>query len=429
MLKAIKFLIVLLICWCSSIHAQVSKVTVTAIGTALTRDGAIAAALVNAAGQAFGMKIDSEVAMASSTVKAKSTSQTNEGTESSTAISNVSALNQYISQKIKTPTNSPILGYNIDKVSEQPTKLWEATITMTYSKYEQIGGENTRRSVVVVTNDKKNKELLIDTVSEAIVSSRRFDVLNRQNSELFNQEKAFIVNGDAAQGEVARLGQASGADYLVIAELQSLSVANNMRETIKLTGEVLVRSSASGILKLQVIEFSSRKVKWSASEKFGNTFAGASSVSNESLIKMISGAADKLVEKMVVSIYPIQIVKVVGGNIAVLNRGEGSINKGESYAIFLLGDDLKDPQSGEWLGALEIDAGTGKVIDVKPKFSYLKLDNGTLDEKAEYIVRKINPQQQKPAINNSANKSPTNQSSGKSPEQSKDEARKNFFTN
>ena len=403
MIQKFKFLVVLCVFLCCPAAAQVTKATVSANGVATTRDGAIAAALVNAAGQAFGMQIDSQTVMNSSSVKSRAAVKDGAGNEASSAASaSVTSLNAYISQKVKTPTNSPILGYTVNKVEELPTKLWDASVTMTYSKFQQIDGDSTRRSVVVVTNDAKNKDLLISTVSESIVASRRFDVLNRNNEAAFNQEKSFILGADAAQGEVARLGQAGGADYLVLAEIQSLSVANNQRETIALTGEVLVRSSASGILKLQVMEFSSRKVKWSASEKFVGNFGGASSVSNESLIKMIAGAADKLVEKMVVSIYPIQIVKVVPGGMAVINRGEGSVNKGESYAIFLMGEELKDPQSGESLGAMEMDAGTGKITDVKPKFSFLKVDSGTLDPQAEYIVRKIDAKPVKPTTAQSA---------------------------
>jgi hypothetical protein len=229
------------------------------------------------------------------------------------------------------------------------------------------------------------------------VASRRFDVLTRDNSALFNQEAAFIQGSDAAAAEVARLGQASGADYMVIAELQGLSLANNQRQTIQMTGEVLVRSSVSGMLKLQVVEFSSRKVKWSASEKFGGVYGGVSSISDQTLIGLVSGAADKLVQKMIASIYPIRIVKVLNGTTAVVNRGEDSIRKGQTYGIFLMGEELKDPQSGESLGALEIEVGIGTIIDVKPKVSFVQLKEGGLDPKADYILRPATAPVAKPA--------------------------------
>jgi hypothetical protein len=296
-------------------------------------------------------------------------------------------MNQVVAQKVSTPGYSPILGYTINFANQRAGGSWEAGVTMRYAQFKKLGGDSDRRSMVIVTNEKRFKDLLTTSVSQSIVASRRFDVLTRDNSALFNQEAAFIQGSDAASAEVARLGQASGADYMLIAELQGLSLANNQRQTIQMTGEVLVRSSVSGMLKLQVVEFSTRKVKWSSSEKFGGVYGGVSSISDQTLIGLVSGAADMLVQKMIASIYPIRIAKVLNGTTAVVNRGEDSVRKGETYGIFLMGEELKDPQSGESLGALEIEIGIGTIIDVKPKVSFIQLKEGGLDAKSDYILR------------------------------------------
>src|SRR5690606_34813413 len=138
-------------------------------------------------------------------------------------------------------------------------------VTLRYAKYQKLGGDSDRRGVVVMANDKRYRNLITSTVSESLVASRRFDVLNRDHAALFEDEKDFVLGSDAGSAEVARLSLATGADYLLIAELQSLGISNNMRETIRMTGEVLVKSAVSGTLKLQMIEFSTRKVKWSSS--------------------------------------------------------------------------------------------------------------------------------------------------------------------
>lgn len=370
-------------------HAQVTEMTVTGEGTGASKEQAVAAALTSAAGQAFGVKLDAATVSQSLAVEASS----NAGSSSLM----INQMNQVVAQQVSTPGNSPILGYSINFANERAGGTWSAGVTMRYAQFKKIGGNSDRRSMVIVTNEKRYKDLLTTTVSQSIVASRRFDVLTRDNSALFNQEAAFIQGSDAAAAEVARLGQASGADYMVIAELQGLSLANNQRQTIQMTGEVLVRSSVSGMLKLQVVEFSSRKVKWSASEKFGGVYGGVSSISDQTLIGLVSGAADKLVQKMIASIYPIRIVKVLNGTTAVVNRGEDSIRKGQTYGIFLMGEELKDPQSGESLGALEIEVGIGTIIDVKPKVSFVQLKEGGLDPKADYILRPATAPVAKPA--------------------------------
>jgi hypothetical protein len=361
--------------------AQVTEQSVTGEGSGITREHAIAAALTSAAGQAFGVAIDAATVSSSLAVEAS----TNEGSASLM----VNQLNQVIAQRVTSPGNKPILGYTIGFANESAAGVWKAGVTMRYAQFKKMGGDSDRRSIVVTTNEKRYRDLLTTTVGQSVVASRRFDVLNRENSALFNQEAAFIQGSDAANAEVARLGQASGADYLVIAELQGLSLANNQRQTIQMTGEVLVRSSVSGMLKLQVVEFSSRKVKWSASEKFGGSYGGVSSISDETLIGLVSAASDKLVQKMIASIYPIMIVKVLNGTTAIVNRGEDSVKKGETYGVFLMGEELKDPQSGESLGALEVEVGIGTIVDVKPKVSTIIVKAGGLDPspKTEYLLR------------------------------------------
>lgn len=372
------FLACLCMAW-GTAWGQVTEATITADGAGMTRDEAVAAALANAAGQAFGIQLNA--ATVSETLGAEVV------TDDRSQASMVSAVNRVVTQAINSPVNSPILGYTIDSLSEGIANTWDATVTLRYAKFERIGADSNRRSAIVVTSNKRYQELLTTTVSEALVASRRFDVLNRRNDALFEAEKAFIQGGDAATAEVARLSQASGADYLIVAELQGLSISNNMRETIRMTGEVLVRSAVSGTLRLEVIEFASRKVKWSSSQKFGGTYEGVSSIGAGTLSRLIGGAADKLMDNLIASIYPIRVIKVVG-DVAIINRGEGSATVGETYAVFLMGEELTDPQSGESLGVMEIEAGLGKITEVKPKFSFLKMATGQLDANAEYIVRK-----------------------------------------
>lgn len=359
--------------------AQVTEAQSTAQGSGMTREEAVQSAIVNAAGQAFGIDIQ-----ASTHVQSMAAEASQGGNHQDVFLSSI---NKVVQQQVRTPGNNPILGYTVDDATQTGEMAWEATVTLRYAQFQRMGADSERRSIVVATTAKRYRDLVTSTVGESVVASRRFDVLNRQHANLFDDEKDFILGGDAGSAEVARLSQATGADYLLIAELQGLSVRNNQRETIRMTGEVLVRSTASGTLKLQIVEFASRKVKWSATQKFGATYEGASSVGEATLARLIAGAADKLIDQMVAAIYPIRVVKVMGGT-AIINRGEGSINLGDTYAVFLMGDELVDPQSGESLGAMEVEVGIGQITDVKPKFSFLKMATGTLDAQGDYLLRK-----------------------------------------
>ncbi len=411
------FIAVMAFCSVTPAHvsAQVTEATVTAQGTGLTRDEAIQSALVSAAGQAFG--IDLQATTQSMSMAADVAVDNEEHNLMLTT------LNKNVQQVLRSPTNAPILGYSVDDTMQLPQAGWEATVTLRYAKFERMGADSNRRSVVVVGKHGRYGEMLSQTVGESLVGSRRFDVLNRENEEFFEQEKDFILSEDAAMAEVARLSQASGADYLVIAELVNLGISNNNRETIRMTGEVLVKSSASGTLRLQIIEFATRKVKWSDTQKFGGTYPGATSVGAGTLAGLIGSAADILVEKMVASIYPIRVVKVMGDT-AIINRGEGGVAKGERYAVFISGEELVDPQSGESLGSLETEVGLGTIVDVKPKFAFLKMDTGALAAGDDYIVRKSN--KKAPA---KAGAKPAARPQNAAPRKPQEPSRKDMFLN
>lgn len=379
MKKLFGALIVLLSLMTHQVSAQVVEATERATATGTSKRQAIEAAVVQATGQAFGMTVNAMTSTSDST--------TITGGETAGSSKFLTKVNDQVQQKIKSSTNNPITGYSVDSLKQLPNSLWEATVTIKYAKFKAIGQKSDRRSMVVITNEQKYKELLISDFSKALVGSRRFDVLNRENQQLFEKEKAFITGGDAAKAEVARLGQATGADYLVIVNLQGLNVANDRREKIQMTGETLVSSAASGTVSVEVIEFASRKVKWSGSEKFSANYNGATSVSSGNLSTLISGASEKLVNQLVATIYPIEVVKVLSKNMAVINRGSTSIKEGQKLTIYLKGEELTDKQSGESLGALEIKVGKGKVVETNPKYSTVQLESGEFDSNASYIVR------------------------------------------
>jgi hypothetical protein len=371
------FLLFLSLSQCA--FGQVTEATERGTASGSSKRQAIESAVVQAAGQAFGMTINA--------VTTTSDSTTITGGESSSSSKFLTTVNDQIQQKIKSPTNNPILGYSVDSLKQLPNSYWEATITLKYAKYNAIGQQSSRRSMVVITNEKAYKEILLSDFSKALVGIRRFDVLNRNNQNLFDKERAFITSGDAGRAEVSRLGQATGADYLAIIELKGLNISNNKRENIQMTGETIVSSSASGMVSVEVIEFSSRKLKWSGSEKFGSNYDGATAVSNSNLSTLISNASDKLVNNLVASIYPIEVVKVLGKKMAVINRGSNSIKMGQKLTFYLKGDELTDKQSGENLGALEIKIGSGRIVDANPKYSTVKLDDGDFDTNSNYIAR------------------------------------------
>ncbi len=351
----------------------------SAEGRGATRALAILDGLSNATAQAFGFTLQS------STRQSVASAELLVDDMQSSAL--LEQFNKAIAKQVSTDKSRPVTGYRVNSAEESANGRWIANVTIRYATYAKPGADSNRRTLIIASTSKQYPQAALEAVEQAVVASRRFDVLTRSHNAVFEQEKLFITGPDASRVEVARLSGASGADYVLIIDLQDLEVQNNIREVIKMTGEVIVTSKLSGTLRLRIMEFTSRKIKWVGTQAFAETVKGRTQITSDVLAKNLSTVARKLVSGMVETIFPTRVVRR-DGNMLVLNRGEGSIDQGEQLSVFVLGEDLRDPQSGESLGRMETHVATGTVIEVKPKYSILRLTSAlSAADSAELLVR------------------------------------------
>ena len=263
----------------------------------------------------------------------------------------------------------------------------ETTVEAPEAEANKPDADASRRTLIIASIARQYPQAVLEAVEQALVVSRRFDVLTRSHNAVFEREKLFITSPDASRTEVARLADASGADYVLIIDMQDLTVQNNNREVIKMTDEVIVTSMLSGTLRLRLMEFSSQKITWVGTQAFAETLKGRTEITTDVLAKNLTNAARTLVAGMVETIFPIRVVRR-DGNLLVLNRGEGSMAQGQQLSVFAFGEYLRDPQSGESLGRMENHVATGTVIEVKPTYSVLRLTSSLVaPETAELLVR------------------------------------------
>lgn len=74
--------------------------------------------------------------------------------------------------------------------------------------------------------------------------------------------------------------------------------------------------------------------------------------------------------------FPATVAKVIDDYKLVINRGsEHGIREGQRMLVYCISDeDIKDPETGESLGFLELVRGTGKIIFIQEKISILESD-------------------------------------------------------
>ncbi|ABK45283.1 periplasmic protein [Magnetococcus marinus MC-1] len=375
-MSMISRLLIIACLFVSSAQADVIVSSIGAGGSGLNKEEAVLMALENAVGKAFGFSLEGALVRS---LKDNATYGTEGNSEEI-----VSRLSRSVVRQTRTPDNAPVTGYEVLDVYETQTG-WEAHVRLYYKAYKKLGDPDKRRTLVVSATDTR-AATLAEAIEASLMASRRFDVLKRDDAGAFAAEKAFIRGSDAEQGELARLGRGKGADYLVLVKTSKYFSHLNDVKHIQATGERLYHSEAGFNYDIEVVEFSSREMKWRKRGKVSASTDKPISDASSLLAGRITRLADSIGSDLIGAIYPPRIVRVMGDR-AVLNRGEGAVKLGQQVTIYALKEALIDPQSGESLGGMEQRIASAVVVELKPKFSVLELSAGSLQHSEDYIVR------------------------------------------
>lgn len=98
-----------------------------------------------------------------------------------------------------------------------------------------------------------------------------------------------------------------------------------------------------------------------------------------------------MVEETNTANYPASVVKVIDEYTIVINRGsEHGVSKGDQFLVYFIEpEELKDPETGESLGNLEVVRGTCSAIHVQPKITTVKSNRSV--SRGRVIRRTSNP--------------------------------------
>jgi curli biogenesis system outer membrane secretion channel CsgG len=346
-----------------SIESHAEIVRTTATGTAASREAAIEDALIQAVRQSKGVSLESAtVAVRSGKTKTKNGKRNTNFTAENASVTDMKS-------------SGVIEGYDI--VDENKSNgLWNVTLDAKVNVYETPGlSPTTRRKLAIVgfkasTAARKRgvPQAFQQKLTDSLVQSRRFTVLDREEEALYQREKAMWKNEDFAVEEQAKLGMRLGADYIVTGKILSY-VTTSTRKDIKVTGESYYIERIAAQVSYKVIVPATMQVKWSSTVTVDKTYERETATSIGALSARLSNmVSQKISTQLLQAIYPLKVIKVTGNQI-YLNMGGVNVKAGQRYSVYHLGERLIDPYTKESLGRTEAKIATIKVNDVKTKYA------------------------------------------------------------
>jgi curli biogenesis system outer membrane secretion channel CsgG len=194
-------------------------------------------------------------------------------------------------------------------------------------------------------------QILHDCIIGNVVSSRKYEVVERENLAKVQKELK-LVDAGLTEGDAPESNKLKAAGYCIYGKI--LQYRNNKAQAD--VGGLTVQS-VKGIIELQLritnIEngriLGAKTIKQVGSKNLSNAVSTTKNLEQEVMTETMSKAAKEVVVALNDIAFPVYVLsanrRFVTGNITA-----EQVVEGEVWEVFELGDELKDPQTGEVLG-------------------------------------------------------------------------------
>jgi hypothetical protein len=240
---------------------------------------------------------------------------------------------------------------------------------------------------------------------DALVNSRRFDVLEREDLRSVIKEIDFGESDYADLAKVVRIGQMVNADYVVIPEIRYMGLIM-IEKDVPYVGQQSRRLKGKLSTGIRVVDVKTSKIASSSMSDMGATNSlrraeeSPGSPVKDLIDALYGGSALQEAARITDIAYPIKVVAVAEAT-CVLNRGEGAIQEGDLLNVYSPGEVMIDPDTKENLGFHEARVGKVKVAKVDPKTCTADILEGAGQIQKSFIARrdlKPEPMQKPPPM-------------------------------
>ncbi len=222
-----------------------------------------------------------------------------------------------------------------------------------------------------ISGERLSKRLTHHLVND-LTQTRRFSVMDRMYASEYVQERNYITGADTPLTELIKVGQALGADYLVVGRVVDAGGEHESKRLI--SGEVIDSGQAYVRVDYRVIVMATRQVKWAATVDINEPIVMVDAASF--IESMSEAAAARIRQEMLENIYPTVVAAVTPSGELVLNQGGNGYQVGQKLVVYRQGDIVHDKYTGESLGRTEFEVGQIEILRVLAKTTYARLVNG-----------------------------------------------------
>lgn len=247
-----------------------------------------------------------------------------------------------------------------------------------------------------------------DMLATSLVKTGKFSVLEREKLKAILNEQALGKAGAVTPQSAAQVGRLLGVKYIVTGAVSEFGVTKKGGQ-LPILGIGGSQNTARATVDIRLVDTTSGEIiladTASSTDSFTKVHGLGGSVGTDfdetMATRTMRGAIDTLTAKIVDQVstgtagaggtpakWEARIAQISGSRI-VINAGSGAgVKAGQVLDVISMGEEIKDPQTGQTLGAEEQKVGSLEITDVKEKYSIARVRSGESSRfKVNDIVR------------------------------------------
>ena len=405
----------LLIFFSFNVSANIELVTVKVKGEGLSKEVAVENALMRAVSQINGFEVDSvtkgDYFYANDSGQTENQAQINKQDNSASQnVTDVSALininanlgpdlnkekvvrENGLSKESFYQTQGLIKSWKV--VSESQSSFsdsWQVEVEVTIEKITdfKLTDEVKRKRIAISpfrTANQNFSRFFEESLNSYLAQSGKFAVFDRKYTQEQSSELKKYRGSDFRKGEVSRIGNMLGVDYIVVGNIAEFKEKITHSLKLKTISKPFTKKKIFVDISYRVIDVATGQVKYS-----GYIAKDFLKNKNYSIINLSRKIAGLIGQKITNSIYPITVMQV-DGDMVVLAQGGDTLLVGDKFNLIQYGKEFFDPYTNESLGYSENRIGVIEVLDVQSKLStarVVSLNVQKLNTSSRMIVRPV----------------------------------------
>lgn len=212
-------------------------------------------------------------------------------------------------------TKGRIDSYDIISVNIEPNGWYMVRVNVYKTLFER-----SKKPSVTIINASRFKELgetLQRRLTNDLVQSKKFNVLDRKNDAYYKAEKQLIESENASSEDVYKLGNILGTDYMLIVNLRDLGKSSSSSSGVASTSTSSKASKADVVVDYQMILFATKEVKLANTLTLTLSLKDGGVKANEEAMGQISKAVST---DILNTLYPLVVAAMQDKEITFADR-------------------------------------------------------------------------------------------------------------